>query len=456
MAAVVIAFLAVGSVAAGTAHAHSLDSSTMAIVISDDGVTASFSIALATIDEALDTDFVDESDVDTYAPVVVDYLDDHLTVTGADDATWTTTFSSPARSSVEGIESFTVDAAFDVGTSDVSEFEVELDAIVDAVPGHEFVVVLTDSVGEISTVGVLTADQTQVNVTDGVAPVPAVDMIGYGFDHVLEGADHLLFLITLLLPAPLVVADRRWRRGPGLTHGLRHVTAVVTAFTVGHSLTLLASALGWVDVPARPVEILIAVSVGASAIHAIRPVARHGEAYIAFGFGLVHGLAFAGILADLGLTGGVSVRTLLAFNVGVELAGLATTAATFPSLYALSLTRWYPVVRMAGATVALLMATAWVADRVGVLSNPFAAIESTAVAHPVVVVVALAIVATVALVADRQLARRPPRRPPRTGITPVRTTRRHRPRCQPRTPTTLTHSRNIGGSGRRTPKGPTS
>ena len=125
---------------------------------------------------------------------------------------------------------------------------------------------------------------------------------------------------------------------------------VVTAFTAGHSLTLIAAALGWVSVPGAPVEVLIAASVGVAAVHAIRPLAARGEVLVALGFGLVHGPAFAGILADLGIDGSASVLSRLAFNVGIELANLTCVAAVFPSLYLLSRTRFYPAVRLAGAT----------------------------------------------------------------------------------------------------------
>jgi hypothetical protein len=174
------------------------------------------------------------------------------------------------------------------------------------------------------------------------------------------------------------------------------VLAVVTAFTVGHSLTLVASALGWVTAPSVPVEVLIAVSVGVAAVHALRPLARRGEVLVAGGFGLVHGLAFAGILTDLGLEGTTSVPALLAFNVGVELAQLLTVALVFPSLYVLSRTRWYARVRVTGALVALVAATTWAADRLGWFADPLAGVEETLVAHPWWVVAALAVLAAVA------------------------------------------------------------
>lgn len=387
------------------ASAHSLDSSTISVRVHEDSVDATVSVALESLDEALGTDYATATDVDQYADEVIAYLDEHLTVTGADGTTWAETYTNPVRESVEGIESFSVDVALDTEGADPSSFTITYDAITEADPTHETVVVLTDAAGDISTAGVVNAADDTVRVGDA-ADTGLVDMIGYGFQHVLEGADHLLFLVTLLLVAPLVAVGARWRRRDGIAPTWRKVLRVVTAFTVGHSLTLIAAALGWVSLPSAPVEVLIAVSVGVSAIHAIRPLARRGEELIAAAFGLVHGLAFAGILADFGFDGSLSLPTLLAFNVGVELAQLLTVALVFPSLHLASRTRFYPALRLVGATAALAAATCWALERLGVLDNPLAAVEEALISHPWWVVASLATAATCCWLADHRLTTR--------------------------------------------------
>lgn len=392
------------------AQAHSLDSSTISTRVTDDGVDATVTVALATLDEAMGTDYASSQNVDGYADAITGYLADHLTVTAADGTVWGETFSDLTRESVEGIDSISVDVTFDTGGSDTSSFELAYDAVIEAVSNHEAVVVLTDSSGSVSTAGVITTDDATLAIADAAASGAAdaatgtgiQDMIGYGFDHVLEGADHLLFLTTLLLVAPVVIVAGRWRRRTGVLPTARGVLGVVTSFTVGHSITLIASALGWVNVPTRPVEVLVAVSVGVAAVHAVRPLVRHGENLIAAGFGLVHGLAFAGILVDLGLDGSTSLPALLAFNVGVELAQLVATALVFPSLYLLSRTRYYPAVRITGAAIALTAATGWVVDRLGILANPLDPVETAAIHHPWIVVATLATLAAAAWVTDRR------------------------------------------------------
>ena len=95
-------------------------------------------------------------------------------------------------------------------------------------------------------------------------------MVGYGLHHVLDGADHLLFLVTLLLTAPMVAVGGAWLRRTDALPTARGVLGVVTSFTAGHSVTLIAAAMGWVQVPTRSIEVLVAVSVGVAAVHALR------------------------------------------------------------------------------------------------------------------------------------------------------------------------------------------
>jgi HupE / UreJ protein len=124
-------------------------------------------------------------------------------------------------------------------------------------------------------------------------------MLSLGMRHIREGTDHLLFLLVLLLPAPLLVRNRLWGEFGGTRYSLLRLVKIITAFTVGHSVTLLLGALGWLRLPQQPVEVLIAFSILVSAVHAIRPIFPGKEMYVAAGLGLVHGLAFATVLVDL-------------------------------------------------------------------------------------------------------------------------------------------------------------
>src|SRR5581483_4206055 len=190
-----------------------------------------------------------------------------------------------------------------------------------------------------------------------------VSLFRLGIRHIAEGTDHLLFLLTLLLPAPLLACCSRWVGFAGVRHSLRQILKVVTAFTVGHSITLALAALGLVHVPSRPIEVLIAVSILVSAIHAIHPLFPGREALIAASFGLIHGLAFATTLGQLGLGRWQRVGGILAFNLGIETMQLAVVAAVMPSLLLLSRTRAYSFLRVGGALFGVAASIGWIAER---------------------------------------------------------------------------------------------
>ena len=136
--------------------------------------------------------------------------------------------------------------------------------------------------------------------------------VALGVTHILEGVDHLLFVLALLL----LVRDRR------------RLFWAVTAFTLAHSITLGLATMGWLTLPSAPVEVVIALSIVFLAYELALPperrdpVATRFPALIAFGFGLVHGLGFAGALSEIGLPEGDIPLALLGFNIGVELGQL--------------------------------------------------------------------------------------------------------------------------------------
>ena len=189
------------------------------------------------------------------------------------------------------------------------------------------------------------------------------NMFRLGMRHIAEGTDHLLFLLVLLVPSPLISAGSRWAGSAGLRHSFTRILKVVTAFTLGHSMTLASAALGFVVAPSRPIEVLIAVSIFISAVHAIRPLFPGREPAIAAFFGLIHGLAFAATLGQLGLQRWARLANVFAFNVGIEAMQLVVVAAIMPSLLLLSGTRVYSCFRVGGALFAAIASAGWIAER---------------------------------------------------------------------------------------------
>jgi hypothetical protein len=196
------------------------------------------------------------------------------------------------------------------------------------------------------------------------------NMVTLGIKHIAEGTDHLLFLLVLLLSAPLVAAHRKWAHFGGTRYSLINLFKIVTAFTIGHSITLMAGAWGWFHVPGQPVEILIAFSILVSAIHALRPIFSGREAYVAAGFGLIHGMAFAGTLENLNLAPTQMALSIFGFNMGIELMQLIVIAFIVPWLIMLSRFSLYKKVRIGGSIAGGIAAVAWMTERILTRSNP--------------------------------------------------------------------------------------
>jgi hydrogenase/urease accessory protein HupE len=145
----------------------------------------------------------------------------------------------------------------------------------------------------------------------------AIRFLSLGVVHIVEGADHVLFLVALLLGAS----------------GFRDVMKLALAFTAAHSVTLGLAALGWVDIPAQIVEPLIALSIAyVAADNLLGGGATRYRVPVTFGFGLLHGLGFASALTFSGDLGWQLLSSLLTFNLGVEIGQALIILALFPLL----------------------------------------------------------------------------------------------------------------------------
>jgi hypothetical protein len=185
-----------------------------------------------------------------------------------------------------------------------------------------------------------------------------------GIWHIWKGYDHILFLLTLLLPAVVLYCNGRWQPRESLRDALLDVLKVVTAFTVAHSLTLTLAVNGLVSLPSRWVESGIALTVLLGALNNLFPLVRERRWAVAFAFGLIHGLGFASVLADLGLKGWNLALALVGFNAGVEVGQLAIVLIFIPIAYGLRETRFYRRAFMPGGALAIgCMAVYWLTMR---------------------------------------------------------------------------------------------
>lgn len=192
-----------------------------------------------------------------------------------------------------------------------------------------------------------------------------VEFLRHGVWHIWIGADHMLFLFTLILPVMLVRRQGRWQPAGTLRAPLLDLLKLVTAFTVAHSITLALAALEIVVLPSRAVESVIALSVLVVALNNLFPLFVGSRWTLAFAFGLVHGFGFANVLGELGLQSSALVISLLGFNLGVELGQLAVVAVLMPLLLLARRAEIYPRLLMpAGSVVCAVIACAWLLDRV--------------------------------------------------------------------------------------------
>ena len=251
-------------------------------------------------------------------------------------------------------------------------------------------------------------DFAQAGVATARSGVPAwwnglqvSSLFRLGMRHIAEGTDHLLFLLVLLLPAPLLAVGSRWKFPATTRQSLLHILGIVTAFTIGHSLTLTLAAMNFVHVPARPVEVLIAVSILVSAVHALRPIFPGREAWIAAFFGLIHGLALASTLDRLGLARWDRVVGILSFNLGIESMQLLVVALVLPSLLLMSRTRTYSAFRITGAAFACVASAMWIAERLFDIQTPTDAIVNLVAQRGLVCAALLFAASLLCLLLDR-------------------------------------------------------
>jgi HupE / UreJ protein len=186
-----------------------------------------------------------------------------------------------------------------------------------------------------------------------------------GIWHIWKGFDHVLFLLTLLLPSVLLAATARVSGRASFTTTILDVLKIVTAFTVAHSLTLTLAVLDWVSLPSRLVESGIALTVFLGALNNLVPVIRERRWMAAFAFGLIHGFGFAGALKSLQLPSDELAISLFGFNVGVEIGQLAIVTAFVPLAFSVRYTQFYRQGIVRGGSIAIaFISAAWFVERV--------------------------------------------------------------------------------------------
>ena len=244
------------------------------------------------------------------------------------------------------------------------EVQIEYSLFFDLDPTHRGLLRIERPSGTVT--AVLGPDKPRFLVP--LAPVSRLsqflDYVVHGIWHIWIGFDHVLFLISLLLPAALYAGARGWEPAERFAPVFWEVFKVVTAFTVAHSITLSLAALAVIQLPSRLVESAIALSVLLAALNNLRPLVLGRRWIVAFAFGLVHGFGFASVLADLGLPQDTLLIALVGFNVGVETGQLAIVAVFLPLAFQLRRTWLYRrMLFLGGSALIALVAAVWLLER---------------------------------------------------------------------------------------------
>lgn len=262
------------------------------------------------------------------------------------------------------------------------KFDLYYDAVLHQVVTHKIFVNLkqdwqngkTD--GKETSLGVIelnvaanTITSMPINLDEGSLLKGFIFMIWLGINHIAEGIDHLLFLLVLLLPATLNASGGHWTTFAGTRNSTVNILKIVTAFTIGHSFSLILGAKQWLLLPQQPVEIAIAITVLITAFHALRPLFPNREMIVALPFGLVHGLAFSTVLTELNLDTKELSYSILGYNIGIELMQVFVIVLTMPWIIALSKNDHLKWIRISGAVLAVIAALAWMIERINLQPN---------------------------------------------------------------------------------------
>ena len=208
------------------------------------------------------------------------------------------------------------------------------------------------------------------------------DMLFVGMTYIKENTDHLLFLLALLLPAPLLYNGMEWGEFAGFRLAIGKMLKIVMVFIAGHFITMLAGTFGLFHFDVLYAEVLIAAGITVAGVHALRPLVSGKEIYLAAVFGLVHGTIFAESLVQVNLGPENTTWQILGFNLGIELMQLFIIGVTIPWLLVLSYNNTFTFFRVTGAIVFTVAALGWIVEQISGTANMAIEIAEGMAAYP--------------------------------------------------------------------------
>jgi len=348
---------------AGPARAHSASSSYLTIAASGQQAHVSWSIALRDLEEAVGLDANDDGEI-TWGELRAKA--DEIDAYALSRLQLGTGGAQCVAGPVEHRVNLLGDGGYAVLDTDfrcpvaITRLDVRYGALFEVDPNHRGLLNVTLDDGTTQTGMVSPAEPVVGFGASGGQGALIRQFFNGGIEHLLAGADHVLFIVMLL--APLLLRHRADAGGPA--RRLIEIAALLTAFTVAHGLTLTLAVLGLARVSQTVAELGVAVTILLTALDNIAPFLPRRRRILAFGFGLVHGLGVAGGLGPLHLPPATLALALLAFSLGLEAAQIGIAIVAAPAGHVLRATpavshRMLPV--LSGGVA--LLAAIWIAER---------------------------------------------------------------------------------------------
>jgi hypothetical protein len=351
----------------GAVQAHIASNGFVVAEVKGQEISGSVELAVRDVELAVGVDTnhdgkVTWGEVRANAPQLLQYIGQHLLLSAQDSACVLNLGALQINERVDGSYVWLPFTAHCPAA--VQRLSIHYSMMDDIDPSHRGLLTLT--AGQVTQSGVLggPSARTAFSVYSPSKWRTFVEYLQAGIWHIWSGIDHLLFLLSLLLPAVLIRRHQHWEPVTAVRPALFSILKVVTAFTLAHSITLTLAALNVVRLPSRLTESVIAASIIVAAVNNIFPVVTDSRARIAFAFGLLHGFGFASVLADMGLPSGARLLSLVAFNLGIETGQLAVVLAVMPIAYAVRASLVYRrAVLPWGSAAIAAVALVWLVQR---------------------------------------------------------------------------------------------
>lgn len=349
------------------AWAHKPSDSYLSLTVKDSQAEGQWDIALRDLDYAIGLDADDDGTI-TWGEVrarhdaIASYALSHLTLHAGDRPCSTAMVDQLIDHHTDG--TYAVLRFTAACPSSIRDLSMDYRLLFDLDAQHKGLLKLTDGNETLAAIFSLESPAQQFTLGETSTWRQAQQYAHEGIWHIWLGYDHVLFLLALLLPSVLRRVADRWEPTLDFFSALGEVVAIVTAFTLAHSITLGLATLGLITLPSRLVESAIAASVLFAAFSNLYPALSQRRWLAAFLFGLIHGFGFATVLSDLGLPKGSLALSLVSFNLGVEVGQLAIVAIFLPLAYGLRKSWTYQrLILVSGSLGIAALACAWLIER---------------------------------------------------------------------------------------------